>query len=172
MSYRKIGKIIQSFGLNGQVVILQDVPSGKPLLKLDHLFIELQQGSYIPFFPDELPKLMDDDKSIWKLDDISSSEAAKEIVGKQVYIEEEKYLKLFPARSSLEADLTGFIIKDRNSSNSGVIESVIESPGQLLASVIFAGKEVLIPLVEHFLITIDAQKKVIEMKLPEGIWEL
>lgn len=172
MPYKKIGRIVQALGLNGRVVLFDELPASKSLLQLDHFFIELQHGSYIPFFPEERPALMEEGKTAWLLDEINSSEEAKTLVGKDVYIEAEIFIKLFPSRSSMDEDLVGFLIKDKNSGNSGIIEAVIDAPGQLLANVIFQGKEILIPMAESFLITIDLPKKMIEMKLPEGIWEL
>lgn len=164
--------MIQTQGLNGRVILFDELSSSKPLLKLDHLFIELQKGSFIPFFSVEKPMQIEEGKTAWQLDEIDTAEAARTLVGKDAYIETKRYNLLFPSRSSLDEDLSGFLIKDNTSGNSGIIESVITSPGQLLANVLFQEKEVLIPLAESFVLGIDPQKKLIKMKLPEGIWDL
>lgn len=170
--YKKIGRVIQTLGLEGRVVMKYDMPSGKPLLRLQHWFVELQRGSFIPFFPEGSQVLMEDRKLAWQPDDVPSSEAAKALVGKDVYLEATVFKQLFSSNLPLEEDLTGFKITDRISGNTAVVESVVTLPGQLLAQVHFHSKTILLPLAEDFITGIDPVKKLIEMKLPEGIWDL
>lgn len=173
MSYKKIGKIIQTQGISGRVLLLHNFPSGKPFLKLQHFFIALQEGSFIPFFPEQAPSIVDDERVALQLDDIHSEKDAHILLGREVFVEEEVFRKLFPATGTLAGtELIGFRIKDKNSGHSGLIESVIELPGQLMASVQFQDKEILIPLAESFIRGMDLQKKILELALPEGIWDL
>lgn len=172
MEYKKIGRITQTLGLAGKIILSCEMASAKPLLKLEHLFIELQRSHFIPFFPEESPVLLDDETIAWQLDEIHSPEEARPLLGKGVYIEPDLYKKLFPASSPLEEDLTGFQILDIHSRNSGKIQSLQSLSGQLLANVLFNEKVCLLPLSEDFIVSVDEKKKIIKMNLPEGIWDL
>ncbi|HET8573651.1 MAG TPA: hypothetical protein VFL76_07255 [Edaphocola sp.] len=173
MPYKKIGKIIQAQGISGRVLLLHHFSSGKPFLKLKHIFVALQEGSFIPFFPEQSPAVIDDGRVALQLDDIHSEKDAQILLGKNVFVEEEVFSKLFPETGILAGtELSGFRIKDANSGLSGIIETVIELPGQLMASVHFRDKEILIPLAENFIRGMDPGKKILELALPEGIWEL
>lgn len=173
MSYKKIGKIIQTQGISGRVLLAHSFPSGKPFQQLKHVFIALQEGSFIPFFPEQKTTIVDNERVALQLDDIHSEKEAQVLLGKEVFIEEEIFRKLFPATGTLAGtELSGFLIKDKNSRHSGIIETIIELPGQLMASVRFQEKEILIPLAESFIRGMDPQKKILELALPEGIWDL
>lgn len=172
MEYRKIGKITQTLGLSGKMVLTCEASAAKSLLKLEHLFIELQKGHFIPFFPEAVPALLEGNAISWQLDEINSLEEVKLLLGKDVYIESDLYKKLFPVNSPLEEDLAGFQIKDVHSGNSATVQSVDSLPGQLMANVLFGEKTLLLPLSEDFIVAVDDKKKIIKMDLPDGIWDL
>ena len=65
-----------------------------------------------------------------------------------------------------------FEIHDKILGKIGIIEEIIEYPQQEMAAIKFQEKEVLIPLNEQLILTIDAENKVIEMDLPDGLLEL
>lgn len=171
-TYRKIGRIVQTFGLDGRLILKYEISSGKALRKLTHWFVELQEGSYIPFFPENSQQIIEEGKLVWQPDEIFSAEAAKTLVGKDVYVETETFKRYFSSGAPLEEDLTGFIIKDETSGHSAKIETIVTMPGQLLAQVDFDMKSILLPLAEDFILGMNLEKKIIEMKLPEGIWDL
>ncbi|MCJ7820872.1 MAG: hypothetical protein MUP53_06690, partial [Bacteroidales bacterium] len=58
---------------------------------------------------------------------------------------------------------------DRDSSFRGIITSVTESSGQIMAEVTGTNGTVLIPLHPDLIISIDHRKKIIEMSLPSGL---
>ncbi|MEO5583093.1 MAG: hypothetical protein ABIR66_10395, partial [Saprospiraceae bacterium] len=63
----------------------------------------------------------------------------------------------------------GFSINDNKEGNIGLIESIEELPGQILAGVIFQDRAIQIPLAEELILDIDLDNKIIFMDLPEGI---
>lgn len=75
----------------------------------------------------------------------------------------------------IETDgLTGFEIRDINAGVIGVVEDVLENPGQVLLSVKRngGGDNVLIPLVDAFIEGIDEDARLIDVALPDGLLEL
>lgn len=74
-----------------------------------------------------------------------------------------------------EADtFVGFEVYDADAGLVGVVESVLENPGQLLLSVERPGEteSVLVPLVDAFVVDVDEDARRIDMDLPHGLLEL
>lgn len=68
--------------------------------------------------------------------------------------------------------LLGFRIMDMQRGEIGPLLDVIERPKQPLLVVLYQEKEVLIPLAEDFIDSVDESKQLIYMHLPEGLLDL
>lgn len=68
--------------------------------------------------------------------------------------------------------LVGFNVSDKEHGLLGTILRVTEMPQQLMAEVLFNGKELFFPLNEDFLIAIDWKNKTMEVQLPEGLLDI
>lgn len=74
-----------------------------------------------------------------------------------------------------EADgLEGFEVRDARAGFVGVVESVVENPGQFLLSVAPAdgGRRVLVPLVDALVVGLDEDARRIDVDLPDGLLDL
>lgn len=169
MNYSKIGKIQNSHGFNGAVIIKHTFNSFKNIKKLEHLFIELLPGSYIPYFIETI-KEFNHQELLVKFEEVDNTEEVKKILQKDIYIEQEKLQTIKPKNVDLQ--FIGFEIIDSNLGKIGAITHLIEMPGQILATVIFKEKEVLIPLVEQTILNINIKQKEIITKLPDGLLEV
>lgn len=169
MDYIKIGKIQNTYGLAGKIIIKQEPENALVSLKLKHIFIELHRESYIPFFIETMKKL-DDSETLMQLEDIATVEAAKALLGKNVFVEQAVYGEL--QANPVFSDLTGFTVTDKKAGVLGKIESLFETPGQVIAALAYKGKEILIPLVDSTILKIDADKKQISVSLPEGLIDI
>lgn len=169
MDYSFIGKIAGTHGLDGKVILRHHLNDSKKLMQLAHIFIELNKESYIPFFIEEKKKL-NEDEVLFRLDEVQQMEQAKALSGKSVYIEKELYQKLHP--KAVHEGMEGFTILDKKAGNIGTIISLMETPGQVLASVKYQGKEALIPLIDATIIGIDPLRKIIEVQLPDGLLDI
>ena len=65
--------------------------------------------------------------------------------------------------------LEGFRMIDAVAGDIGVIQEVIEMPQQEMALIQYDGREVLIPLNQHFITNIDETGKTVNVNLPEGL---
>lgn len=70
--------------------------------------------------------------------------------------------------------LAGFEVYDEEAGFVGVVDEVIENPGQCLLSVVKpeGGEPVLIPLVDAFVKAFDEEASRIDLTLPDGLLEL
>ncbi len=62
--------------------------------------------------------------------------------------------------------MVGFTISDKTMGILGKIEDIFETPGQVLATLHFKEKEVLVPLVEATIIKVDGATQTIYVDLP------
>lgn len=166
MDYSKVGKIRNTHGLEGNVIIKHDFEGVNVFKNLDHIFIELLKGSFIPYFIGD-KKQLDKTEVLIKLEEVDSVEEARFILNKEVWIEKELFKKIKP--KNVDLDFVGFSIIDLKFKNLGKIEQLMEMPKQVLAVVTYQGKEVLIPLIDQTIISIDPHKKEIHVDLPEGL---
>ena len=59
-----------------------------------------------------------------------------------------------------------------NRGNTGIVSKIIEMPQQFLLAIEFNGKEILVPIVDEIVKSIDHKTKTIYMEAPEGLIEL
>lgn len=164
----RIGKIVATHGLNGSM-ILTHVAGNSQWLKKGHVIsLEMQKGSYIPYFVSQV-KANNDKEYIISVDDIDKVESAKRLITKQVYVDE-ALLADYAKKSPLL--WIGFNIIDKHQGRIGEIADVSQTGYQWLAKVIYHGAEVLVPLIDQMVLKVDIKNKTIEMDLPEGLLEV
>lgn len=164
----RVGKIVAVHGLQGQVVLKHIVEDASWLDKGDVLFVEMQRDSRIPYFV-EAAKEANDEEYIVTLDDVTTPDAAKRLVGKAVFVKEEVL-----AETTTESPLLfiGFNLVDTERGTLGVIDDVMQAGPQWIARVEVEGKEVLIPLVDEMIVDVNKRNKFIRMNLPEGLVDM
>jgi 16S rRNA processing protein RimM len=167
-SYRNIGKLVASFGLQGEIILLHSLGKRKSLKDLEVIFVEEKKGEMLPYFI-ESSIIKSDEELLIKLENIHTKEAAKKIVQREVWLTEEDFLK--HAAKSTPIFWVGFQLVDAGNII-GEIKEVIEQPHQVLCRVDWNGKEALIPIHEQTLEKIDSRKKIIHVKLPEGLLDV
>jgi 16S rRNA processing protein RimM len=132
------------------------------------LFVELRKDSQIPHFVASA-KAASSEEYIVQIEDIDTVEAAKKLVGKQVYVKED-VLKEVSTNSPLL--WIGFNMVDKTKGGLGQIADVVQAGPQWLATLVIDGKEVLIPLVDDILIEVNMRNKYVRVDLPEGLLEV
>lgn len=166
--YFKIGKLAASFGLNG-VLILQHSLGKKTSLKgLEAIYIEQQKESFIPYFI-ETTTIKSDTEIYLKLEGIDTKEAARILTPKDVWLEQADFKK--HSKKSAPIVLLGYIMMEGSTALGEIIE-VNEQPHQILCTILYKGKEALIPLHEESLQKIDHAAKKVFVEIPEGLLEL
>ena len=69
-------------------------------------------------------------------------------------------------------EVIGFEIEDKRLGIVGIIQSVNDSAAQPLFEVLKGDIEILIPMIDQFLVKIDRANKKVLMDLPEGLIEM
>ncbi len=100
-----------------------------------------------------------------------SQEKIAEFVGCEVYLTEKNMPG--PGFGREKGDITGFSVNGDDGKIIGKVKGLIENPGQLLAEVIDKeGDTILIPLHADLILKTDFRKRLLVVKLPEGLTEI
>jgi len=166
--YTSIGKIVATFGLQGELILQHGLGKKTDLKKTAVIFIEELKGSYMPWFV-VASKAKADDEMYIKVEGVDTKEAARKLTQKKVWLKTEDFRKLAGKTSPIA--LIGYSLINEEE-NLGPIEEVIEQPHQVLLRITLAGNEALIPLHEETLDTIDHKKQEVHVTLPDGLLDI
>jgi 16S rRNA processing protein RimM len=167
-NYCSIGRLVATFGLNGELVLRHHLGKKTALKGLETLFIEKQKDELLPYFI-QSTKIKNAEELYIKVEGINSKEAARTLVQKQVWLPDEDFQK-FAGKSS-PISLLGFHIIHDNTDLGEILE-VIEQPHQVLCRISLDGKEALIPVHQETLKKIDKKTKQVVVDLPEGLLDI
>jgi len=170
MAYRadiQLGRITKVHGFEGGVTVRLEKTFIENIPEMESVFIEIE-GKPVPFLISESDYPGGD--IIWlKFTGYKSIENVSEFTGCRMFLTSGE-------KEDNHADAATFHnyrIFLPNDSQVGTITEIIENPGQWLLQIITpAGKELLIPFHEDFIVSIDKRKKIIVMDLPEGLLEI
>jgi 16S rRNA processing protein RimM len=163
-----LGRILKADGFDGSVTIKLEEAFREKIPEMESVFLEIE-GKPVPFFISESESTGNDILRL-KFDSYDSIEKINEYIGCKVYLTsavkgKNKVLNSF--------GFSGFTVFLPGNKLLGEVTDLIENPGQLLLILKSpAGKEILIPFHEDFIISINKRKKRIEMDLPEGLTEI
>ncbi len=166
--YRNIGKLVSTFGVKGEMIMLHHLGKKSSLKNLEAIFIEERKDEMLPYFI-EYAKIKSDKEIFIKFEGINSMESAKKLLQKELWLTEEDFAK--HAGKSASISFVGFHLID-NEKDLGEIAEVIEQPHQILCKIFIEGKEALIPLNESTLQKIDKKKKQLYVDLPDGLLDI
>lgn len=164
-----LGKITKPHGLKGEVIIWLDVDIPENYMDLDGLFLEIK-GQLVPYIIEELQ--IRGKKSIVKFEDINTIEATEAIVDAEAYLPIKKLPKL-KGKQFYYHEVIGYMLYDTNTEKDlGQLKAIYESTGQDLFAIDINESEVLIPIVDNFLVGVDHAEKKITVALPDGLLEV
>lgn len=163
--YFYIGYISKTRGLKGEVQVFfafEDYES----LELETLFI-LIEGKLVPYFV-ERANMQPNRTAYAFFEDISHIDEAKPLVRKQVYLPNSKLPERDPDDFRL-TDLKGYTVIDKTHGTLGPIADVHQYPQQYVAAVMYRDNELLFPLADEWIGSIDKENRTIDVELPDGL---
>ena len=162
-----IAKIVSLKGKDGFVNIISHSDFPDRFYKLDKV--------YIDFFNDKkeffVEKVVAQKKQIaFKFRNFDSDKDAQVLIGKDVFVDEEKAIKL-PEGSYFVHDLIGSKVF-RNGEEFGSLKDVLRFPANDVYVIIDTlGEEILIPAVKDYIESFDREKKILVIKPGDEIYE-
>ena len=164
-----LGKIAKKFSFKGEVLIYLDTDEPELYENMESVFVEFNKN-LVPFFI-ENSSLHKNDFLRVQFEDVDSEEEADSIIGCEVYLPLSMLPKLTGNKFYFH-EVIGFEIEDKRWGVFGKIVSINDSTAQPLFEVVNGEVEMLIPMVDHFLVKIDRENKKVVMDLPEGLVEM
>lgn len=164
-----LGKIAKKFSFKGEVLIYLDTDEPEIYQEMESIFVEFNKN-LIPFFI-ENSNLHKGDFLRVKFEDVDNEEQADEIIGSEVYLPLNMLPKLEGNKFYFH-EVIGFEIEDQRLGVFGKIVSINDTSAQPLFEVVNGNVEILVPMIDQFLVKIDRENKKVIMDLPEGLVEM
>jgi len=166
--YFKIGKFAASYGLNGDLVLQHSLGKSTTLKGLEAVYLEEKTDNFLPYFV-EKTSIKSETETYIKLEGIDSKEVARKLTPKEVWLDEEDFKKF--AAKAAPISLLGYAIIDGDTDLGEIIE-VIEQPHQVLCTILYKGKEALIPVHEASLVKVDKKNRKVYVQVPDGLLDI
>jgi len=164
-----LGKIAKKFSFKGEVLIYLDTDEPELYENMESVFVEFNKN-LVPFFI-ENSSLHKNDFLRVQFEDVDSEEEADSILNCEVYLPLSMLPKLTGNKFYFH-EVIGFEIEDKRLGVFGKIVSINDSSAQPLFEVINGNVEILVPMIDQFLVKIDRENKKVIMDLPEGLVEM
>ena len=164
-----LGKIAKKFSFKGEVLIYLDTDEPEIYEEMESIFVEFGKN-LVPFFI-ENSSLHKNDFLKVKFEDVDTEQQADEIIGSAVYLPLSALPKL-EGNKFYYHEVIGFDIEDQRLGVFGKITSINDSSAQPLFEVVNGTVEILVPMIDQFLVKIDRKNKKVVMNLPEGLVEM
>jgi 16S rRNA processing protein RimM len=164
-----LGKIAKKFSFKGEVLIYLDTDEPELYENLESVFVGYGKD-LIPFFIEERSIHKSDFLRV-KFEDINSETEADKVIGCEVYLP----LTMLPKLSGNQFyfhEIIGFEVEDINLGNIGQIVSVNDNSSQALFVIEYNSKEILVPIIDHFIEKIDRQNRKVILNTPKGLIDL
>ena len=164
-----LGKIVKKYSFKGEVLLKLDTDQPELYEQLDALFLDLN-NSLIPYFI-EKAQLHKSDVLRIKFEDVSTEGAAEELLKKEVYLPIDLLPKLEGNRFYYH-EVIGFEVIDENFGSVGLISNINDTTAQALFEIDREGTELLIPLNDDIIRSVDRNKKTVTVHTPPGLIDL
>jgi len=164
-----LGKIAKKFSYKGEVLAWLDTDDPGLYENLESVFVELHKH-LVPFFI-QSSSIHKNEFLRVRFEDVEDEEAAERILGCDVYLP----LTMLP---KLEGDkfyfheIIGFTAEDQRLGYIGEIVGVNDTSAQALFEIKNGEIEILIPMIDHFIVKVDRDNKKIILDTPEGLVDL
>jgi 16S rRNA processing protein RimM len=165
----KIGFLAKPHGVAGEVLIrlLPELAGAEP--EPSWLFVDVS-GGLVPFEVHSA-RLRGEEGLLLGLDTITSDEKARRYQGAEVYIDPRELGANENEDLTLNA-LIGYNVVDKTFGPIGIITAIHDIKQNPLIEIDFNGTEVLIPLQDDFIVSLDKETRLLLVKTPEGLIDL
>lgn len=164
-----IGILSKLHGYKGAYQLYSERTIDDDIENRESVFLEIQ-GLLVPFFIESI-NVTSDSSAVIKFEDIDNPETAKEFVSCNVFVQPKKKSSK-ASKKQKEEDFKGYTVIDKAQGNIGAVNDILNYNQNILLSVIKDGNEILIPVSEEIIQSMDHKKKEIHISAPEGLIDL
>ncbi|MBK9335668.1 MAG: 16S rRNA processing protein RimM [Lewinellaceae bacterium] len=171
MNYIQIGFTKKTHGIGGEVKVVIKEQFEDLFLDADRVFLEMK-GSKQPFF---IKQVRGGGDLIVQFEDVANREEALPIQSRGIFLPENEVPEealVVPDNGLLYGHLVGYLLVDQALGEIGPVIQVLDMPQQEISVVDYQGREVLVPLNPHFVLSVDDAARRVLVNLPDGLLEL
>ncbi len=166
----EVGYIQKPHGLKGEVIVVFEAEYSETFEEIEILLIDID-GGLVPFFiEDHELRFRNDESVICKFMFVDSLSKAKELVGCKVYVSDEDLVSR--EGSGIESALIGMTVFDTKFGEVGKIGRVDDFSGNLVITVNHLKAEIMIPLSDEFILSLDEESRELHLNCPNGLIDI
>lgn len=165
-----VGTIVKPRGLKGDVIVEMAEGYNDFLADSDYLLVEAE-GGLVPFFiSEEGINFRTATTLSLAFDDLDSVEKVRPYCGCKIYLHKDTGKE--QEEEGEFDELIGVTVFDKERGELGTISRTDNFSGNVVLTVDYKGKEVMIPFSEDIILQFDEEKKELHLDCPEGLIEL
>ncbi len=164
-----LGKIVKKYSFKGELLVKLDTDDPSIYTKMESVFID-KNKSLIPFFI-ERSSLHKSTLLRVKFEDIDSEEDADKLLKSELYLPLE-FLPQLTGNKFYYHEIVGFEAEDLSFGLVGIVKGVNDTTNQAILEIDRNGSEILIPLIDDFIKSVDREQKKIILAVPEGLIDI
>jgi 16S rRNA processing protein RimM len=163
----KIGFLQKPHGIHGEMVLVFDEEFEESVAQAKIFFVKAE-GYLVPFFVEDVGFwIKSANQALVKFRWIDSCEKARQYSGYEVHLKTADIVNSGEKNSPEE--LIGFDVFDSLKNRIGIIDNVDDYSGNIVLTVNYRGKEVLVPFHPDMVEILDAKQKILQMIIPDGL---
>jgi 16S rRNA processing protein RimM len=163
-----LGYISKTVGNKGELLLILDVDNVKRYGKLETVFVEINK-ELVPFFITQI-ELRGNGAKV-SFDGINTTERAEELTRSSLYLPL-SFLPPLKGKKFYYHEVLGFKVTDKIHGDIGIIENILDYPTQALFQIKKDETEILVPVKDEFIISIDRNSKTVALNAPEGLIDI
>ena len=164
-----LGKVVKKYSFKGELLVKLDTDDPSIYTRMESVFID-KNKSLIPFFI-ERSSLHKSTLLRVKFEDIDSEEDADKLLKSELYLPLE-FLPQLTGNKFYYHEIVGFEAEDLSFGLVGIVKGVNDTTNQAILEIDRNGSEILIPLIDDFIKSVDREQKKINLEVPEGLIDI
>ena len=164
-----LGKIVSKYSFKGELLIKLDTDDPEAYYKLESMLVS-QEAALIPFFVERIQPHKSDLLRV-KFEAVDSESDANALLKSEIYLP----LSMLPALSGSKFyyhEVIGFEVIDTQHGLIGTLTHINDQTTQPLMIIKSNEKEILIPLIDSLIQTVDRKQKKLTVTAPPGLIDL
>lgn len=164
-----VGKIVKKYSFKGELLVKLDTDDPEMFTEMESVFVE-RHKNLIPFFV-EHSTLHKSSLLRVKFEEIDTEGDAESLLGAELYLPLDLLPKLTGNRFYYH-EIVGFSAEDTNFGPLGIITGVNDTTAQHLFEIDREGTQILVPVNDEIIKSVDREAKTILLETPEGLIDL
>lgn len=162
------GYISKTVGNKGELLFILDVDDVSKYKKLETIFVEINK-QLVPFFITHIE--MRGNGAKVRFEGIETTERAEELTRSSLYLPL-SFLPPLTGKKFYFHEIVGYTAIDKTHGNIGTVETVLDYPNQALLQIKKEAVEILVPIKDAFIESLDRANKTIFLNAPEGLIDI